>query len=89
MDTNLLENYISKITCPKQLTVEYKYFDNDSEVEDYQEFDEYVTRFIKKSGETLTSISFESCRNDSILSLLTECPRLMGQFHVIFVPNTI
>lgn len=80
MEQNLLENYISKVTCPRHLAIEYKYFNNEAETEeDYTDFDSYVVRFIKKSGTFLTSIHFESCRNDDILELISECLHLTGK----------
>ncbi|KAI4460199.1 leucine-rich repeat domain superfamily [Holotrichia oblita] len=77
MDTNLLENYISKVRCPKHLSIEYKFYNNETEnEEDYTEFERNIVRYINQSGSFLTSIHFESCRNDEVLSLLSECPNL-------------
>lgn len=90
MDTNLLENYISKVRCPKHLSIEYKFFNNETEnEEDYSEFERNIVRYINQSGSFLTSIHFESCRNDEVLSLLSECPNLTGkpQFPAIIFIN--
>lgn len=89
MDNNLLENYISKVICPRHLSIEYKFYNNESELdEDYSEFDKYIVRFIKKSGTSLTSIHFESCRNDNVLSTLSECPNLTGKTSICLLINS-
>ncbi|KRT80154.1 hypothetical protein AMK59_7574 [Oryctes borbonicus] len=77
MDAKLLENYISKVRCPRHLSIQYKFFDNEmGNEEDYSEFDSHIVRYINQCGSFLTSIHFESCRNDEILSLIVECPNL-------------
>lgn len=43
MNKEYLESFISKISYPKELCIEYKPFDNaQSELDDHSEFDRYV-----------------------------------------------
>lgn len=42
MSNQFLESLVSKVSCLKELYVEYKFFDPHSEVEDCTEFNKYV-----------------------------------------------
>lgn len=71
-----MTSYINKVTTPRQLNIEYKFYDPTAPQENYSEFDEYVTWLIKKCADHITGIHLESCRNESILVLLCECRSL-------------
>ncbi|KAF2884332.1 hypothetical protein ILUMI_21851 [Ignelater luminosus] len=76
MEKGYLEAYTAKISHPKKLFVEYKFFDKRQQIEDYTEFNKYVTTVIKKYGQFLNFLHFESCRSEEVLQLLSECPNL-------------
>ncbi|EFA12376.2 F-box/LRR-repeat protein fbxl-1 [Tribolium castaneum] len=76
MNKEFLESFVSKISYPKELCIEYKYFDNHSDNEDYSEFDKYVRIALTKCGEHVQSLKIDSCRSDDILLLLSECTNL-------------
>jgi len=76
MEKGHLDAYTSKISRPKALTVEYKFFDKRQQAEDYTDFNKYVATLITKYGQYLSFLHFESCRNEEILQLLSDCPNL-------------
>ncbi|KAF5287688.1 hypothetical protein FQA39_LY15788 [Lamprigera yunnana] len=71
-----IEAYLLKVLHPKTLSIEYKFYDKRQQLEDYTEFNKHVALALKNFGKFLTSIHFESCRNQEILQLLSECVNL-------------
>lgn len=76
MSKEHIEAYFSKISSPKSLYIEYKFYDKRQQTEDYTEFNKHVTFALKEFGKSLASIHFESCRSGEILQLLSECTNL-------------
>jgi hypothetical protein len=78
MNREFLESFVSKISYPKELCIEYKFSENHSDYEDFSEFDKHVRIALTKCGEYVQSIRIDNCRNDDILLLLSECVNLKG-----------
>ncbi|KAJ8983908.1 hypothetical protein NQ317_006712 [Molorchus minor] len=76
MNTHFLESLVSKISHPKEVYIEYKYFDQHMEVGDCTEFNKYVELILKKCGEHIESLKIESCRNEDLLLNISECVNL-------------
>lgn len=39
---DFLESLVSKVLCPRNMKIEYKFYNEQSETEDYKQFDKYV-----------------------------------------------
>ncbi|CAH0556100.1 unnamed protein product [Brassicogethes aeneus] len=83
MNFHILKSLISKATCPKILVLEYMWYtqhpysdSDDSEAQDYSEFNKYVKKFFKQSGDQLKILKVESCRCNDVLLSLSECRNL-------------
>lgn len=42
MNTHFLESFVSKISHPREVYIEYKFYDQHAEVGDYQDFNKFV-----------------------------------------------
>lgn len=71
-----LKAYLLRISRPRSLTIEYKFYDKRQQAEDYTEFNEHVITALKNFGQYLSSLHFESCRSEEVLRHLLECSNL-------------
>ncbi|XP_018574698.1 uncharacterized protein LOC108913606 isoform X2 [Anoplophora glabripennis] len=71
-----LESFISKISSPREVYIEYKFYDQHAEVGDYHDFNKYIEIMLRKCGEHILSLKIESCRNEELLLNISECIHL-------------
>nr|CAI5848091.1 unnamed protein product [Callosobruchus analis] len=78
MNIKLVASLVEKCTRPKQICIIYKFYNgSDSpETTDYSEFDEYVQILLRKCGEHVKKLEFESCRDDKTLECIADCVNL-------------
>ncbi|KAJ8919195.1 hypothetical protein NQ315_012183 [Exocentrus adspersus] len=76
MNSQFLESFVSKISHPREVYIEYKYYDQHADGGDYQDFTKYVAMVLRKCGEHILSLKIESCRNEELLLNISECVHL-------------
>ncbi|KAB0798668.1 hypothetical protein PPYR_09661 [Photinus pyralis] len=76
MSKGQLKAYLLRVSRPRSLSIEYKWYDKRQQSEDYTEFNEYIILALKSFGQYLTSLNVESCRTEEVLSYLSECSNL-------------
>lgn len=76
MNLDFLKSLVSKVSRPIELYIEYKFYDQQSETENFEDFNKYVGILLRKCGEHLLSLQIESCRNEEVLENISECTNL-------------
>ncbi|VEN50152.1 unnamed protein product [Callosobruchus maculatus] len=78
MNIKLVASLVERCTRPKEIHIMYKFYNgSDSpETRDYSEFNEYVQILLRKCGEHVKTLEFDSCRDDKTLECIADCVNL-------------
>ncbi|CAH1954739.1 unnamed protein product [Acanthoscelides obtectus] len=81
MNIKLVASLVERCTRPKEVDIIYKtsnafITNNSAETEDYSEFNEYVQILLRKCGEHIIKLNFESCKDSKTLECIADCINL-------------